>query len=161
MQLLKAAAILLVASLWPPTSSAQQPTDDASIRAVIAREFDGWLRFDPKQVSSVYTDDATWQNPFGVRLHGKGEIESFITGLMSRPGFRAGKDTAANKILDLRFTSPTTASVWSDERIVGLVNDNSGKPMDPRHSYYLEVLVKKDGVWKITDELIMDIVHLK
>jgi hypothetical protein len=33
--------------------------------------------------------------------------------------------------------------------------------MDPRHSYYLEVLVKKDGVWKISDSLIMDIVHPK
>jgi hypothetical protein len=33
--------------------------------------------------------------------------------------------------------------------------------MDPRHSYYLEVLVKKDGVWKITDALIMDVIHLK
>ena len=157
----KLITLALFVTLWPHAARAQQPADEAAIRAVIAREFDGWLHFDPKQVTSVYTDDATWQNPFGVRLHGTAEIQTFIAGLMSRPGFRAGKDTAANKILDLRFTSPTTATVWSDERIVGLINDNSGQPMDPRHSFYLEVLVKKDGVWKISDELIMDIVHPK
>ena len=80
---------------------------------------------------------------------------------MARPGYRAGKDTAPTKILDLRLTSPTTAAVWSDESIQGLINDISGKPMQPRHSYYLEILVKKDGIWKISDALIMDIVHLQ
>ena len=161
MRLAKLSALVLFASLCLPASRAQQPTDDAAIRAVLAREVDGWNQFDAAKVTSVFTPDATWQNPFGVRLHGTAEIQTFLTGLMARPGFRAGKDTAATKILELRFTSPTTATVWSDERIVGLVNDNSGKPMDPRHSFYLEVLVKKDGLWKITDELIMDIVHLK
>jgi uncharacterized protein (TIGR02246 family) len=161
MRLGKFIAAALSITLWPHEALSQQPADETAIRAVIAREFDGWLHFDPKKVTSVYTADATWQNPFGVRLHGTAEIEKFITGLMSRPGFRAGKDTSASRILDLRFTSPTTAAVWSDERIVGLINDNSGKPMDPRHSYYLEVLLKRDGVWKISDELIMDIVHLK
>jgi hypothetical protein len=33
--------------------------------------------------------------------------------------------------------------------------------MPPRHSYYLKILVKKDGAWKISDYLIMDIIHPK
>jgi hypothetical protein len=33
--------------------------------------------------------------------------------------------------------------------------------MPPRHSYYLEVLVKQDGVWKISDAMVMDIIHPK
>jgi hypothetical protein len=80
---------------------------------------------------------------------------------MARPGFRAGKSTSPTTILDLRLTSSTTAAVWSDERIEGLVNDYSGNPMQPRHSYYLKVLVKRQGVWKISDAMIMDIVHPK
>ena len=151
-------------SLHPATaqqSTAQQSADEAAIRAVLARETEGWDKFDPHQVASSFTDDAVWQNPFGVRLHGNKELEKFLTDLMARPGYRQGKDTAPTTILDLRITSPTTAAVWSDERIEGLVNDISGNPMQPRHSYYLEVLVKKDGVWKISDALIMDIVHLK
>jgi hypothetical protein len=96
-----------------------------------------------------------------VRLHGSAEIEKFLTDLMARPGFRAGKSTSPTTILDLRVISPTTAAVWSDERIEGLVNDFSGNPMQPRHSYYLNVLVKKEGTWKISDAMIMDIVHPK
>ena len=140
---------------------AQQPGDEAAIRALIARETEGWDKFDPQQVASVFAEDAVWQNPFGVRLHGRTQIEKFLTGLMARPGYRAGKDTSPTKILDLRLTSATTAAVWSDEQSQGQVNDNSGHPMEPRHSYYLEVLVKKDGAWKVSDALIMDIIHLK
>ena len=137
------------------------PADEAAIRVVIAREHEGWDKFDAEEVASVYTDDAVWQNPFGVRIHGRQELQKFVAGLMSGTGFRAGKSTTPVKILDLRLTSPTTAAVWSDERIAGLVNDNSGQPVPPRHSYYLEVLVKAHGEWRISDELIMDVIHLK
>ena len=161
MPLLRTIALLLFAVALQPFGHAQQAGDEAEIRAVLARETEGWNQFDAKKVASTFTQDAIWQNPFGVRLHGAAEIEAFLTGLMARPGYRAGKDTAPTRILDLRLTSATTAAVWSDERIEGLVNDNSGKPMDPRHSFYLKVLVKKDGVWKISDALIMDVIHLK
>ena len=154
--------ILLAALLLAlPQAHPQQPTDEAAIRAVLAREAEGWDKFDPKEVVSTYTDDVIWQNPFGVRIHGIADMEKFLTNLLARPGFRAGKSTVPTKILDLRLTSPTTAAVWSDEKIDGLVNDFSGNPMQPRHSYYLKVLVKKDGAWKISDALIMDIVHPK
>jgi len=151
--------VLLALTLQP--AHAQQSTDEAAIRAVLARETEGWNKFDPKEVVSTFTEDAIWQNPFGVRLHGRAELEQFLTDLLARPGFRAGTSTAPTTILDLRITSPTSAVVWSDERIDGLINDLSGHPMQPRHSYYLKVLVKKDGEWKISDALIMDIVHPK
>jgi len=152
---------VVIFALALQTAHSQQSTDEAAIRAVLARETEGWDKFDPKEVISTFTEDAIWQNPFGVRLHGRAEIEKFLTDLLARPGFRAGKSTSPIKILDLRLTSPTTAAVWSDERIEGLVNDYSGNPMQPRHSYYLKVLVKKGGVWKISDAIVMDIVHPK
>ena len=152
-------AILLFLPL--PHAAAQQSSDEKAIRAVLARETDGWNSFDPKKVASAYTDDIIWQNPFGVRLHGKPEVEKFLTDLLARPGYRAGTSTTPNTILDLRLTSPTTAAVWSDERIDGLINDLSGNPMQPRHSYYLKVMVKKGGAWKISDFIVMDIVHPK
>jgi uncharacterized protein (TIGR02246 family) len=152
---------VVILALALQTAHTQQSSDEAAIRAVLARETEGWDKFDPKEVVSTYTEDVIWQNPFGVRIHGTAEMEKFLTDLLARPGFRAGQSTIPTKILDLRLTSPTTAAVWSDERIEGLVNDFSGNPMQPRHSYYLKVLVKKDGVWKISDALIMDIVHPK
>jgi len=161
MRRLLIAVVLVVPALAVQQARAQGNADEAAVRAAVAHEAEGWDRFDVKQVVSAYTEDVIWQNPFGVRLHGRAEMEKFLTNLFARPGYRAGKSTVAEKILDLRMTSPTTAVVWSDEQIEGLVNDFSGHPMDPRHSYYLRVMVKKDGEWKTSDFLIMDIVHLK
>jgi uncharacterized protein (TIGR02246 family) len=155
-------AIVALFAVGLPWAAAQQkPSEDAAIRAVLAREWEGWDKFDAAEVASVFTTDAIWQNPFGVRIHGRAEMEKFLTDLLARPGYRAGKSTTPVKILDLRLTSPTTAVAWSDERIEGLVNDISGHPMEPRHSYYLEVLVKQGGEWKISDAIVMDIVHLQ
>ena len=158
---MRSALALALALLILPAARAQQPSDEAAIRAVLARENEGWQKFEPQEVASTYTDDVIWQNPFGVRLHGKAEVHKFLADLLARPGYRAGQSTTPITIVDLRFTSPTTAAVWSDERIEGVVNDNSGVQMPPRHSWYLRVLVKKDGVWKTSDFLIMDIIHPK
>ena len=155
--------ILLCAFLPLPLVRAfgQQPSEEAKIRNVLARETDGWNTFNAKQVVSTFTEDVIWQNPFGVRIHGSEQMEKFLTDLLARPGYRAGSSTTPRTILDLRLTSPTTAAVWSDERIAGLVNDFSGNPMPPRHSYYLEILVKKNGAWKISDAVVMDVIHPK
>ncbi len=135
---------------------AQATGDEAAVRAVVAQENEGWAKFDAKQVASVFTSDAIWQNPFGVRLHGSAELEKFLNNLFARPGYRSAKDTSAPKIMDIRFPSPGVAVVWSDESSEGQIDDQTGKPMLPRHSYYLEVFVKKDGAWKVTDSIIMD-----
>lgn len=156
-------AFLLILLLLPsPCIEGQQPrSEQEAIQGVLARETHGWNTFNAEEIASTYADNVIWQNPFGVRLHGKKEVLAFLMNLLARPGYRAGTSTVPTTILDLRLTSPTTAAVWSDERIDGLVNDNSGNPMQPRHSYYLKVLVKKDGTWRISDFLIMDIVHPK
>ena len=146
----------LLFALTAPTLTAQPSSDEAAIRAVIAQETEGWQKFDPKQVSSLFTQDAVWQNPFGVRLHGSAEIEKFLTNLMARPGYRAASDTIPPKIIAVRFESPDVATVWSDESSKGQIDDATGKPMAPRHSWYLEVLVKRSGVWKIRESIISD-----
>ena len=155
-------AVSLVLFCLPPLGAyGQQAAEESAIRSVLARETEGWNTFNAKEVVSTYAENVIWQNPFGVRLHGKKEVATFLLDLLARPGYRAGTSTTPTTILDLRLTSPTTAAVWSDERIEGLVNDYSGNPMQPRHSYYLKVLVKKDGVWQISDFLIMDVIHPK
>lgn len=161
MRLSFALSVALLSLPLPFAHGQRTLSEETAIRSVLARESDGWNTFNAMEVTSTYTEDVIWQNPFGVRLHGRKEVETFLTDLLARPGYRAGTSTTPIKILDLRLTSPTTAAVWSDERIDGLVNDNSGNPMQPRHSYYLKVLVKKNGVWKISDFLVMDIVHPK
>jgi uncharacterized protein (TIGR02246 family) len=148
---------LLALPLYLTLMPQARASDESDVRAVVAREIEGWSKYDAREVASVFTRDAIWQNPFGVRLHGSAQLEKFLTDLFQRPGYRSAKDTSAPKILDLRFPSANVAIVWSDESSVGQIDDASGKPMVPRHSYYLEVLVKKDGSWKISDSIIMDL----
>jgi uncharacterized protein (TIGR02246 family) len=153
----KAFIAVLALPLYPVLIPEARASDEGDVRAVVAREIEGWSKYDAKEVASVFTNDAVWQNPFGVRLHGSAELEKFLTGLFKRPGYRSAKDTSAPKILDLRFPSPNVAVVWSDESNKGQIDDATGKQMLPRHSYYLEVLVKRDGFWKVSDSIIMDL----
>jgi uncharacterized protein (TIGR02246 family) len=130
--------------------------DEGAVRAVVLKEIDGWAKFDPVQVASCYTVDTTWQNPFGVRIRSRANLEKFLTNLFQRPGYRSAKDTIAAHITDIHILSPTSAVVWSEEKSEGQIDDTTGKPMAPRYSHYLGVLVKKDGAWLISDSIIMD-----
>jgi uncharacterized protein (TIGR02246 family) len=147
----------LALPLYAGSTRQARASDESDVRAVVAREIEGWSKYDAKEVASTFTSDAIWQNPFGVRLHGSIELEKFLNELFQRPGYRSAKETSAPKILDLRFPSPNVAIVWSDESSEGQIDDATGKPMLPRHSYYMEVLVREDGVWRISDSIIMDV----
>ena len=131
-------------------------SDETAIRAVITRELAGWAKFDADQVASCHAENVTWQNPFGVRIHSRAELKKFLTNLMQRPGYRSAKDTSEPRITDVHLLSPTTAVVWSEEKSEGQIDDTTKKPMAPRYSHYMEVLVKQDGAWLISDSMIMD-----
>ncbi len=130
--------------------------DEAAVRALVLHEVDGWSKFDPAQVAACHTLDTTWQNPFGVRIHSRAALEKFLTNLFQRPGYRSAKETIAPRITDIHILSPTSAVVLSEEKSEGQIDDATGKPMKPRYSHTLEVLVKKDGAWLISDSIIMD-----
>lgn len=131
-------------------------SDEDSVRAVFNGEAAAWARFDAKGVASFYTPDATWQNPFGVRIHSSADLEKFLTHLFQRPGYRAQKEVELPKITDIHFPSPTVAVVWGEEKSEGQIDDQTHKPMLPRHSHYLEVLVKQNSGWKVSECIIMD-----
>jgi uncharacterized protein (TIGR02246 family) len=152
-------AIVVASITMTLAASAQTASvadEETAVRAAALRELDGWTKFDPAQVASCYTVDATWQNPFGVRLHSRASLEKFLTNLFQRPGYRSAEDTTAPHITEVRILSSTSAVVWSEEKSEGQIDDATGKPMKPRYSHYLEVLVKTDGGWLISDSIIMD-----
>jgi len=83
-------------------------------------------------------------------------LQKFLTNLFQRPSYLAAKDTTAPHITDVHILSPTTAVVWSEEKSEGQRDDKTGELMKPRFSHYLEVFVKKDGKWLVSDSMIMD-----
>jgi hypothetical protein len=78
--------------------------DEQAVRSVVERELEGWVKFDAKQIASTYSDDAIWQNPFGVRLHGSAQLEKFLAaGVSLGQGHRAGEDSGcAHDLSDQR-----------------------------------------------------------
>jgi uncharacterized protein (TIGR02246 family) len=138
------------------TAGAARADDSADVRASVEALIGSWAAFDSAGVASHYTDDAIWQNPFGVRLRGTRELKAFLDNLFRRPGYRSGKDVAPAKVTDIRIVAPGVATAWTLEVSRGEIDDSTGKPMAERRSHYLEVLVKRDGRWLITDDMIMD-----
>lgn len=149
-------AALAILSLFFLLCPHARASEEDSVRAVVNNEAAAWAKFDPKAVASFYSPDATWQNPFGVRIHNSADLEKFLTFLFQRPGYRSQKEVEPPKITDVHFPSPTVAVVWSEEKSEGQIDDETRKPMPPRHSHYLEVLAKTDTGWKITECIIMD-----
>jgi uncharacterized protein (TIGR02246 family) len=158
MRTFRIAAVLAAFAVTLAVSAQSTPVtgDEAAVRAVIAKETDGWAKFDSAKVASCFTLDTTWQNPFGVRIHSRAALEKFLTDLFQRPTYRSAKDTTAAHITDIHMLSATSAVVWSEEKSEGQLDDATGKPMAPRYSHYLEVLTKKNGAWLISDSMIMD-----
>jgi uncharacterized protein (TIGR02246 family) len=128
--------------------------DLAEVRAVLQTEIRLFDVYDAKLAAQVYAPDVIWQNPFGVRIRSEGELERFLTRLFNRPGYRSGKDTSPPVVTDVKLLGPEAAVAWGEETSAGQVED--GKPLGVRKSHYLEVLRKRDGMWRVTDEMIMD-----
>jgi uncharacterized protein (TIGR02246 family) len=147
--ILLAGGLLLMAA-----GPARAAGPEADVRAVIGRVTEGFATYNAAEVASCYTDNAVWQNPFGVRLKGAGQIKKFLTVLFQRPGYRSGRDTSAPVIQNVRMLGPDVAVVWSEEMSSGQVEN--GKPIGDRHSHYLEVLHRTAKGWLITDDMIMD-----
>jgi nuclear transport factor 2 (NTF2) superfamily protein len=66
--------------------SGNSAADEDAVRAVALQETDGWSKFDPGQIAGCYTVGTTWQNPFGVRIHSRADLQKFLAKLFQRPG---------------------------------------------------------------------------
>jgi uncharacterized protein (TIGR02246 family) len=147
--------LVLAVCIGTDSIGAAHATDpEAAVRATIARNIDGWSKYDADEIAGTYAPDAIWQNPFGVRLQGPKQLKSFLIRLFARPGFRAGKDTSAPSVQAVRMLGPDAAVVWSEESSTGQIEN--GKPLGDRHSHYLQVLHRTSAGWLITDDMIMD-----
>ena len=153
---LQTIVLALTVAFAPAIKAQTASTDEAAVRAVVTRELAAWNAFDTHAIAACHTPNVTWQNPFGVRITSRDQLEKFLTNLFNRPGYRSAKDTVPPKITDIHILSATTAAVWSEEKSEGQIDDNTHKPMAPRYSHYLEVLTKIDGNWLISDSMIMD-----
>lgn len=137
----------IVVSLLP--GSAQGPSsraDEGAIRAVIDSTTDAFNRHDPRAWLRLATADAELITARGETMHGAAEIERGLTAL-----FQGRNRNARVKTLDirLRLIRQDVALAHVTNEISGVLGA-SGQTLPPSRELSLRILVKDQGVWRMT-----------
>ena len=129
--------------------NAQAPSDRAdedAIKAVINSTTDAFNNHDPRAWLRLATADAELITARGEVMHGAAEIEKGLTAL-----FQGRNKNASVKTLGirLRLIRPDVALAHVTNEISGVV-DASGQTLPPSRELSFRILVKDQGVWRMT-----------
>ena len=128
------------------TSSSGPRNDDDSIKAVMAATTDAFSRHDAKAWVKFCTPDAQLVTVRGESMKGTAEIEKGLTTIFQTRG-----RNVTLKTLDVavRFIRPDVALAHVTNELSGLVGPQ-GQTLPPHQELSIRVLVKDQGVWRIT-----------
>ena len=144
--------LLVVLSVFPAADSAAQTSspvrrnDEDSIRAVMAATTDAFSRHDAKAWVKFCTPDAQLVTVRGESMKGIAAIEQGLTTIFQTRG-----RTATLKTLEVavRFIRADVALAHVTNELSGLVSAD-GQTLPPHQELSIRVLVKDQGVWRIT-----------
>ena len=128
------------------TPSSRARNDEDSIRAVMAATTDAFSRHDAKAWVKFCTPDAQLVTVRGESMKGIAEIEKGLTTIFQTRG-----RNVTLKTLDLmvRFIRPDVALAHVTNELSGLFSPE-GQTLPPHQELSIRVLVKDQGVWRIT-----------
>jgi len=131
----------------------QAAGDEKAVRAVVLHWQEAWTKFDASVLAEDFTDDADWQNAFGVKHKGRTAILTFMTGMFKRPNVQGRRTTWDEP--KIRFLRPDVAVAYRDYRTVGH-KALDGTEMPQRNTHSTWVLTKDGGKWRIASQIISD-----
>ena len=142
-------AAIIVGIGMSPVAVGQVPstrTDEDQITAVIKATTDAFNQRDPRAWLQVATPGAELITGHGEVMRGAAEIEKGLTAL-----FKGRNRQASVKTLDIspRVIRPDVALVYVTNEISGVI-DASGQTEPPSRELSLRILVKDEGVWRMT-----------
>ena len=128
------------------TSPSVVPNDDDAIRAVIAATTEAFSRHDAKAWVKFCTPDAQLVTVRGESMKGITEIEKGLARIFETRG-----RNVTLKTLDVavRFVRPDVALAHVTNELSGLTSPE-GQTLPPHQELSIRVLVKDQGVWRIT-----------
>ena len=127
--------------------------DEAAIRAIVNHWQQSWESFDASVLTGDYTEDADWQNAFGVRLKGSAKIVEFVSTVVKRATVQGRHTTWGEPAV--RFVRPDVALAYRDYTTVGHKALN-GQEMPQRNTHSTWLLTKDGGKWRIASQVICD-----
>jgi uncharacterized protein (TIGR02246 family) len=126
--------LVVAVGLLLGSAAAQQPADEAQIRARLAAYADARTRRDAKAEALCYTETGDFRSSAGPFVTGRAAIEQQLT--VNNPAYRFVLD-----VVKLRFITPEVAIVEAD--VSAGVGDNLGRLIG---TY---VLLKQGNDWLI------------
>ncbi len=124
---------------------------------VVNQFSDAWNRHDAKALANLYTDDADFVNVIGLWWRGRNEIQNEHAKL-HEGRMKTTTVTTASPVI--RMLSPKVAIAHARWELRGDAGAPGWKVGEVRRGILTHVLVKRDGVWRITATQNTDIVDL-
>lgn len=136
--------------LGHPARSAAEAFENAAdrdaIRQVITETTAAFNRHDAKAFARYYTPDAWLVTVRGESMAGTAEIENELTAIFES---RAKSATLETLDVSIRFIRPDVALAHVLNQLSGLKSP-SGESLPAHRELSIRVLVKNDGVWRVT-----------
>jgi uncharacterized protein (TIGR02246 family) len=149
--------IALVTVLSLGTAGFGKSTDSAAVADVVNGFATAWNHHDAKALANLYTPDADFVNVIGLWWHGRDEIRTEHQRMHEG---RMKNTTLTSEVPVVRMVSPTVAIAHAKWELRGDTGAPGWKPSDVRRGILVHVLVKRDGVWRITTTQNTDIVDI-
>ena len=143
---LVALAVSAATAAAAQTPSSVAPNDDDAIRAVIAATTEAFSRHDAKAWVKFCTPDAQLVTVRGESMKGIAAIEKGLAGIFQTRGRNVRLNTLDVAVL---FIRPDVALAHVTNELSGLLSPE-GQTLPAHQELSIRVLVKDQGVWRIT-----------
>lgn len=144
--LVLATCVVLGLSAGSTADSVANSADQDAIRQVITGTTTAFNRHDAKAFASYYTPDAWVVTVRGESMAGTAEIEKQLASIFES---RAKSATLRTLDVSIRFIRPDVALAHVLNELSGLRGPN-GESVPPHRELSIRVLVKNEGVWRVT-----------
>jgi len=144
--ILVALGIFAATEIAAQTSSSGARNDEDSIREVMAATTGAFSRHDAKAWVKFCTPDAQLVTVRGEFMKGIAEIEDGLTTIFQTRGRNVTLKTLE---VAVRFVRPDVALAHVTNELSGLASPE-GQTLPPHQELSIRVLVKDQGVWRIT-----------
>ena len=138
--------ILASIDVGAQTSASGARNDEDAIKAVMAATTDAFSRHDAKAWVKFCTPDAQLVTVRGESMKGVAAIEKGLTSIFETRGRNVTLKTLDVAVRSIR---PDVALAHVTNELSGLVNPE-GQTLPPHQELSIRVLVKHQGVWRIT-----------
>ncbi len=133
---------LIILLQVPYNAQAQNKNDAKAVKNVMAKFEENWNRPDLDAFVKLFTPDADFTSPYGLKVSGRKSIRDYHSIISSG----VLKIKATN--ISIKFYSPAVATLDCEEILSGFRGDD-GKSLPDRQYLTLYIMRKESGQWLI------------